>query len=240
MTLTGTPIAPGLGMGTAAVIGDILQCRGPSRRPAGSDVDAEWRRIQDAFAETRADLGDAAERLQREVGGGIADIFHAHALMLDNLLASADLTSAVRESHLDAASAVRRVFRHWAEKFDALANPAFQERGDDIADLGRRVLRHLEGDDPYALGRVPEGAVVAARRLLPSDVIALADRRVAAILVESLGQASHAALLVREKSIPTVAVAGVLDAISDGADLLVDAYRAEIVVDPDPESRADF
>jgi len=83
-------------------------------------------------------------------------------------------------------------------------------------------------------------AVVAARRVLPSDVITLSERRVAAILVESLGQASHAALLAREKSIPTVAVAGILDQLHEGDEVLVDAYGGGVVIGVDAAARTEF
>src|SRR5439155_15080659 len=122
-------------------------------------------------------------------------------------------------------------------KFEALSDPTFQQRADDVADLGRRLLRHLEGEDPYRLARVPEGGVVAARRLLPSDVIALSERRVAAILVESVGQASHAALLAREKSIPTIAVSGILDHLREGDEVLADAYDGSVVIGADLAAR---
>ncbi|TMA79488.1 MAG: hypothetical protein E6J72_11175 [Deltaproteobacteria bacterium] len=240
MKLSGAPIASGLAMGTLALVGDILECRGPSRRGDGTDPEREWTRIEAAFRRARADVDASARRLEAEVGAGIADVFRAHGLMLDGVLASGELQSELRASDLDAARAVRRVFRRLAEKFGALTNATLQERRDDVADLGRRVLRHLEGDDPYALARVPEGAVVATRRVLPSDVIALAERGVGGILVDALGEASHAALLVREKSIPTVAVAGVFDRVRDGDEVLVDGYRGEVIVAPDEVTRNEF
>ncbi len=240
MKLTGVPIASGLAMGALALVGDILECRRPSRRVDGSDAEHEWARVETAFLRARSDLEDAAGRLEVQVGAGIADIFRAHEMMLDGVLSSGELQAALRDSDVDAAGAVRRVFRRLAEKFGTLADATFQQRRDDVADLGRRVLRHLEGDDPYALARVPAGAIVATRRVLPSDVIALAERGVAAILVESLGEASHAALLVREKSIPTVAVAGVFERLHDGDEVFVDGYRGEVLVDPDTPTRAEF
>src|SRR5207244_515238 len=72
------------------------------------------------------------------------------------------------------------------------------------------------------------------------DVIALAERGVGGILVDALGEASHAALLVREKSIPTVAVAGVFDRVRDGDEVLVDGYRGEVIVAPDEVTRNEF
>jgi phosphoenolpyruvate-protein phosphotransferase len=238
--LAGSPIAPGLGMGRVWLVGDILQCRRPSPPKDARDADTEWTRIERAFAATRRDLADAVDRIERELGSEIADVFRAHQMMLDGLFSSGELAAQLRGSDVDAAGAVRRVFRSRMQKFEALRDPTFQQRADDVADLGRRVLRHLEGDDPYGLSRVPERAVVAARRVLPSDVIALSERRVAAILVESLGNASHAALLAREKSIPTIAVSGILDQLHDGDEVIVDAYSGDVVVGADAALRSGF
>jgi phosphoenolpyruvate-protein phosphotransferase len=238
--LLGSPISPGLAMGAVSLLGDIFEYRPAVRPGARLDSESEWTRVQNAFAATREDIAEAVVRLEREVSSEVADVFRAHQLMLDGLLSSGQITAQLREPGVDASGAVRRVFRASAKKFQALSDPAFQQRADDVADLGRRVLRHLEGDDPYQLARLPEGAVVAAQRILPSDVIALSERGVAAILVESLGQASHAALLAREKSIPTLAISGILDHVHDGDEVLVDAYGGAVLVDADAPARTEF
>jgi phosphoenolpyruvate-protein phosphotransferase len=238
--LLGSPISPGLAMGAVSLLGDIFEYRPSVRSGADLNSDSEWTRVQNAFAATRQDIAEAVVRLEREVSSEVADVFRAHQMMLDGLLSSGQVTAQLREPGVDASGAVRRVFRGWAKKFQALSDPAFQQRADDVADLGRRVLRHLEGDDPYQLARLPEGAIVAAQSILPSDVIALSERRVAAILVESLGQASHAALLAREKSIPTLAISGILEHVHDGDDVLVDAYGGSILVDADAPARTEF
>src|SRR4029453_17765834 len=61
------------------------------------------------------------------------------------------------------------------------------------------------------------------------------------IVVESLGQGSHAALLAREKSIPTLAgLPGLLSQIRRGDEALVDAFREALIISPNPETRHDF
>ena len=240
MKLAGSSISPGLAMGRVSLVGDIFEYRRPPRPAADLDSEIEWARVQSAFAATRQDIAEAVARVEREVSSEVADVFRAHQMMLDGLLASGQIIAQLREPGVDASRAVRRVFRAWAQKFEALSDPAFQQRADDVADLGRRVLRHLEGDDPHQLAWLPEGAVVVGRRILPSDVITLSERRVAAILVESLGQASHAALLAREKSIPTIVVAAVAEQLHDGDDVLVDAYDGVVLIDADAPARTEF
>jgi phosphotransferase system enzyme I (PtsI) len=241
VTLTGLRVAPGLGMGSAWVVGDRLECRGDAHRIAPHEVEREWSRIRVAFDQTRAELQEAARRVEEQFNSHLADIFRAHEMILDSLLSSTEFVQELQGSLVNAEAVVRRIFRRWQEKFHSLAGETFQQRADDLADLGRKVLRHLEGEDADRLKNLPAGSVLVLQHLLPSDVVALSRRDVAAIVVESLGQGSHAALLTREKSIPTVAdVPGVLERIGDGDEVLVDAYRGEVVLAPDGETRATF
>ena len=216
-------IAPGLGMGSAWVVGDRLECRGDAHRIELHEVERELSRIRVAFDQTRAELQEAARRVEEQFNSHLADIFRAHEMMLDSLQSSTEFVQELQGSLVNAEAVVRRIFRRWQEKFHSLTGETFQQRADDVADLGRKVLRHLEGEDADRLKNLPAGSVLVLQHLLPSDVVSLSRRAVAAIVVESLGQGSHAALLAREKSLPTVAdFPGVLERIGDGDELLVD------------------
>src|SRR5262249_17485328 len=110
-----------------------------------------------------------------------------------------------------------------------------------VADLGRRILRHLQGHDGSRVDDVPRGSVLVLGRLLPSDVVGLAGRGVTAVVVEALAPGSHAALLAREKRVPTVAaLPGVVDRARAGDALLVDGYRGTVIVAPDAADRLAF
>jgi phosphoenolpyruvate-protein phosphotransferase len=147
----------------------------------------------------------------------------------------------MRESLTSAAEAVKSVFRKWEAKFAAIQDETLRQRADDILDLARRVLRQLEGADAFGLAAMPVGSVLVTQRLLPSDVVALSPRDVQAIVVESLGQGSHAALLTREKGIPTLAgLPGLLSQIRSGDEALVDGFREALIISPNPERRSDF
>src|SRR5258706_352362 len=92
------------------------------------------------------------------------------------------------------------------------------------SELARSVLRRLQGAEGPAFAAMPAGSILVTQRLLPSDVVALSRADVGAILVESLGPGSHAALLAREKSIPVVAELPGLGGLRNGDELLVDAF----------------
>ena len=241
LSLKGTRISPGLASGTVWVAGDILDCSAETHRIEPDQVDAEMERIRRAFAQVETELEISARRVSEQIDPSLAEIFRAHQLMLESLLSSNEFEKELRGSLTSAADAVKRVFRRWEAKFAAIQDETLHQRADDILDLARRVLRQLEGADAFGLAAMPAGSVLVTQRLLPSDVVALSPRDVKAIVVESLGQGSHAALLTREKGIPTLAgLPGLLSQIRSGDEALVDAFREVLIISPSPETRRDF
>src|SRR5262245_17234346 len=239
--LRGARISSGLGMGRAWIAADILDRRPEPGRIEPQQVEGELERIRQALSSVGADLQESARRVSEQFDPDLAEIFRAHQMMLDGLLASREFEKELQGSLLAAADVVRTVFRRWEAKFAALEVETFRQRADDVVDLARRVLRQLEGAEGSGLAAMPTGSVLVAQRLLPSDVVALAQGGVAAILVEGLGPGSHAALLAREKTIPVVAqLPGLLGRIRQGDEVLVDAFRAIAVVSPSAQTRRDF
>ena len=241
LSLRGTRISPGLASGTVWVAGDILDCSAETHRIEPHQVDAEMERVRRAFVQVEAELEESARRVSEQIDPSLGEIFRAHRLMLESLLSSNEFEKELRGSLTSAGEAVKRVFRKWEAKFAAIQDETLHERADDILDLARRVLRQLEGADAFGLAAMPAGSVLVTQRLLPSDVVALTPRDVKAIVVESLGQGSHAALLAREKGIPTLAgLPGLLSQIRGGDEALVDAFREALIISPSPNTRRDF
>jgi phosphoenolpyruvate-protein phosphotransferase len=239
--LTGLRISPGLGMGKAWLASDLLSPSAQGRRIQQHEVEHELGRIRTSFDKSRKELEESARRVEEQFNAALAGIFRAHGMMLESLLSSGEFEHEMRELLVNADGAVARVFRRWREKFQSLKGETFQQRADDIADLGRRVLGHLHGEAGSQLKNLPVGSVLVLERLLPSDVVSLSRRGVAGVVVESLGQGSHAALLAREKGIPTVAAfPGLLDRIHDGDELLVDGNSGVLIISPVAQTRAEF
>src|SRR5579862_690144 len=202
--LTGRSIAPGLGMGPAWVVGDVLQCGGPPTAISQDEVEHELVRLKQAFEQTLAELERSASRVEFEFDKALAGIFRAHGAMLRDLFASGEFEREIRTSLSTAETAVRQVFHRWHQKFEALENQTFRQRADDVLDLGRSIIRRLRGIEGGGLQSIPPHSVLVVQRLLPSDVVRLPKANVTAVVVEALGQGSHAALLAREKGIPTI------------------------------------
>jgi phosphoenolpyruvate-protein phosphotransferase len=239
--ITGRSVAPGLGMGRAWVVGDVLRFDGEQQTIGVSEVDRECARLTRCFEETFAELEQSARRIETEFDAALAGIFRAHGTLLRSLVESGEFERELRTSSLTAESAVRRVLNRWYQKFEALESRTLRERADDVLDLGRGIIRKLRGEADAGLRSIPEHSVLVVERLMPSDVVRLPKARVAAIVVESLGQGSHAALLAREKNIPTITeIPGALSLIAGGAEVLVDGHRGTLVIAPESSTRDEF
>jgi len=239
-TLTGRSISPGLATGPAWVVSDPLHWWGPTS-VGKDDVENELIRLRRSFEETLAELEQYAQRIQGEFDAALAGIFRAHGEILRSRFNSGELERELRESPLTAEAVVGRVLQRWYQKFEAVENQTLRQRADDVLDLGRNIIRRLRGEQGAAFQAVPEGSILVAERLLPSDVVQMPRSRVAAVVVEALGQGSQAALLAREKGIPNFAgFPGVLSRIGTGTKLLVDGFRGTLVVAPREAPQTEF
>jgi phosphotransferase system enzyme I (PtsI) len=156
-------------------------------------------------------------------------------------LTDPQIESAVEEradEGLPAEFAVREAFASHVETFEGMEG-RMAERADDLRDVRDRLVRHLVGGERVDLGALPEGSVLLAERLTPSDTARLDPDRVAGIATATGGRTAHAAIIARSLGLP--AVVGVGDALSDvpeGATVVVDGEAGVVVVDPSAESRA--
>jgi phosphoenolpyruvate-protein kinase (PTS system EI component) len=147
------------------VSGDILECSAQALKINSEQIEAEMARIRGAFLDVRTELEESARRISEQFDPKLAEIFHAHQMMLDSFLSSNEFETELRDSLFTAAQVVRSVFRRWEGKFAALENEAFRVRADDILDLARRVLRRLEGVDAFGLASMPAASVLVTQRL---------------------------------------------------------------------------
>ncbi len=239
--LTCRSISPGLGIGKAWVVGDVLKWGGSHAAIIERDIEGELLRLSRSFEEALAELDLRARRIEAEFDSALAGIFRAHGEMLREIFTSGEFEREMRESLLSAEAVVRRVLKRWYKRFEAVENQTVRQRADDVLDLGRNLIRRLRGDSDDGAAAIPPDSILVVERLLPSDVVALPKGKVAAVVVATLGQGSHAALLAREKGIPTVTgVPDLLSLVGAGTELLVDGFAGSLIIAPDPPTRDEF
>jgi len=226
--LRGVTASPGLAVGRA------LQLRRAEIeiREEGGGVAAEHAALERARTEVRTRLERRAASTSAEGGAAAAGIAAAHRELLDDpeLLAAA---RAAIEAGGSAGFAWRGAVRANAATLGALEDARLRERVDDLLDLETQVLHALGGEAVAGTAGVPADAILIARELLPSQLIALDDARPAGIAMAAGGATSHAAILAAAMGIPTVVALGneVLS-VPDGRELVLDASRAVLEIAP--------
>jgi len=228
--LAGVIASPGLASGLTArlahEIGEI--------REAGDGVTLERRALASALqavvAGIEATVADAQKR-------GLADqseIFAAHRALAEDpeIAAAADAQIATGKS---AAFAWRSAVESQCATLQATGNPLLVERVGDLRDVERQVLRRLVGDKSSAPA-LPNGSVLIADDLAPSDFAVLAQAQVAAIVTARGGPTSHVAILARGAGIPAlVAVGPQLMQLEPGSTVIVDAEQGVLETRPSTE-----
>ena len=238
-TLTGVGSTPLSGAGTARWYRPEADLTLPDPpEPSAVDADAELSRFEAARDEAREAIRRARDRTAARVGEDEAAVFDAHEGFLDDPELVGDVEDAIGDGVV-AEHAVHDRFAAAIEQFEAL-DGRMAERADDLRDVRDRLLRALLNVDGLTdVADLPDGTVLLAERLTPSDTAELNPDAVAAIATVAGGRTAHAAIIARSLSIPAVVGVGEsLRDVADGDDVLVDGTDGRVVVDPDPAERA--
>ena len=239
--MVGRVTSPGLAIGPAFVYHDQLDALSPPRRIKRHQIEDELSDVERAVNIVRGDLRISAQRIEAKTGPKLAAIFDAHEEMLQDPSLRKEIRDEVVGTLIDASQALARVFLRWEEKFRATGEELLQDRADDLVDLQGRLLREIAGVKTTALEKMPPGRILVARRLFPSDTVALPRRGVLGIILEFGGPGSHAALLARALGIPTVAlIPQATEKISDSQEVVVDAIGGEVILSPDAATRSHY
>jgi len=90
-TFTGIAISPGVGMGPAWLVVDLLDSPPDTSAIEAEQVTDEWSRILASFEQTRSQLEASAARVEEQFDAALGGIFRAHGMMLDGILASREI-----------------------------------------------------------------------------------------------------------------------------------------------------
>ena len=233
MKVTGIAASPGIGVGPALVIVREEFAVRDFTIPADK-VEDEIALFERARESSKRDLAQIRNGIAAELGEHEAGIYDAHLMILDD----PELKRAVHEGIRDGRRNAGVVFRDWlsgvAARLERVEDEYLRERRADVLDVERRVLRYLMGVGPRSLAEVPAGSIVLAHELGPSDIAMLDRERVIGFATEVGGRTSHSSIVARGRGIPAVVgVHGLIPAARQGATVVIDGFRGEVLVDPD-------
>ncbi|AGN02045.1 phosphoenolpyruvate-protein phosphotransferase [Salinarchaeum sp. Harcht-Bsk1] len=227
-TFEGVGATPLSGVGTARWSDPPL----PEFEHESDDPERERERFEDARDAARAAIQTERERAAEHLGEEEAGILDAHRQFLDDPQIESSVETAIEAGHT-AEAAVETAFDDPIEQYEE-SGGRLAERADDLRDVRDRLLRTLADVDAVDLSALPEGTVLLAERLAPSDAARLDPDRVAGLATVVGGRTAHAAIVARALGIPAVVGVGDdLREVEDGEQLVVDGDVGTVVVDAD-------
>ncbi len=229
-TISGISATPLSGLGTARWYRSDEQ-PDPAEVSA-ADPETERQRFDDARAAAREELETERESTRERVGSKEAAVFDAHR----QFLTDPQLTEPIETAIADGAAAelaVDDAFGDAIDQFEGM-DGMMAERADDLRDVRGRLLRLLSGSERTDLTELPEGTILFAERLTPSDTAQLDPDTIAGFVTMTGGRTSHVSIFARSLGIPAIVGAGEeLAEISESTTVAIDADREVVVVNPD-------
>lgn len=228
----GIPVSDGIAIARAVVLRPVEITSDPAEiAPDGAE--AELSRFSEALAAAKEQIEALAESAAERLGEQQAEIFRAHLSVLEDPVLEGTIQNKITQERHNAPYAIAEGIKEIAALFQQLRDPYLQERAADIRDVGRRILENATGAARVELSCLTEDCIVAARDLTPSETVSMDFAHTLGFVTELGGRTSHTAIISRSMEIPAVVgAAGVLEGISGGETVILDALDGCVVVDP--------
>ena len=228
----GVGVSPGVAIGPALVLEKHLS-RLPKLTLKAGKTSAELERLGRAVKQAQRDLEELQEQTIKQLSAGVAQIFEAQRMMLEDEAFLGPIERKIVERGHNAEWAIQQVGGELSRQIGAVSDPYVRERCSDIDDITRRVLRILTGEEPFSLDQLKEPVVLLAYDLSPSDAALLDPRKVLGLATDVGGRTSHTAIMARSFEIPAVVgVGGVTEAVESGETVVVDGSEGLLVLSP--------
>ena len=226
----GQPGAPGVAFGNARVRYPPADIHAVPDRPA-ADVAHELAEFDRAVNALRAEIAQLSERMRDNLPAEERALFDVYALMLE----SDSFTGVTRQRIRDgnwAPGALRQTIEEHEAVFREMENDYLRERVEDIRDLGRRLLMHLQ-EDRQQEQDYPEHTILVGEEVTATMLAEVPHAKLAGVVSVRGSRTSHVAILARALGVP--AVMGVSElpvGRLDDAELIIDGYAGRVYIEP--------
>ncbi len=229
---SGVNASDGIGIGVASVAIEPDLSYTPKKIEDTEAEAARYAAARDSFmAMTNKQIANMqAKGLEKEAG-----ILNAHIEFAEDDGIIDSVTMAIAEG-MCAEQAVDNAYTMYYDMFSQMEDELFRERAADIADVRTGLLAALLGKELVDLSTLPENSIVVVGELTPSMTADIDKEHVVAIVTETGGRTSHAAIICRAMEIPAVlSVADATKNIKSGDLVVVDGAKGNVIVDPSDE-----
>ncbi len=227
--LKGLPGAAGVAFGNSVVIYPPADLDAVPNRTT-DDVTGELEAFRNAVEATKQELSKLKTRIS-QLPGEDQLLFDAYLLMLKSKTLIEKTEDRIKEGYW-ASTALRDTVVEHVNLFSSMDDDYLSERAQDIRDLGRRILMHIQSKS-RGTHIYHDKTILVSDELTPGALMEVPEGKLVGVVSATGSGSSHVAILARALGIP--AVMGIIDlptTFMDGKSLIVDGYQGNIYIDP--------
>ncbi len=236
--LRGIPACSGFASGQAHVLGAGVGFDAVDRVRT-ADPGQDQQRFDRAVQTTVAQVSSLISQID-DLSPQDQDVLKTHKLLLQDQTFLDKVGARIGEG-ATAEFGLKQVVEEYLKIFRKVEDPYLRERGKDIEDVGKSILRNLLGIPSQGSKVFEQPTIVVATDLSPAELVALRQTNFKGLILSRGGKTSHAVILAQSFEIPTVIRAReAVERIPEGQPLIVDGSSGLIFRSPPEEIQSEY
>lgn len=233
----GIGASSGIGIGRVMIIKEQALSYAPTTDATPEQEIERYKQALNKFVEhTMA----KAEQMKSSVGEKEAEIIMGHAAMLQDPYMNSEIEKQM-QSGSSAEKALETICDMFITMFESTGDELTMQRATDVKDIKKGMLSVLLGIEEADISKAPKGTIIVVEDLTPSMTTGIVKENIAGIITQTGGKTSHSAILARALEIPAVlSVAGVVEKLADGQQVIIDGSKGTVIDAPTEEQLKDY
>lgn len=234
--MQGMGAIPGVGIGYIMKAGQALDGYLAAYQPG--TVEEELEKLNNAVAEVADILEKSVEQMRAVGHDEQANIMEAHLFLAQDPMLTDGMTDKVQEMG-NAPAAILASAAESAKIFQSMDDEYLRERAADVLDVSKRIAGKILGIKEPEVG--DNMVILCGYEVEPSVIASVPDDKIAGVIMGQGSTTCHAVIIAKSRAIPTVVgMEHRLDAIPEGAFVIIDGHTGDIFVDPDKETIKEY
>jgi phosphotransferase system enzyme I (PtsP) len=229
--LKGIAVSAGFGEGYVHYLRDVVGFSDIYFHEA-DNVEHELERFEKALKRSESHILEILKDLKLHLPPENEAICKTYLMYLRDSDLNDNVTALIRRKY-PAEYALKEVILNYLRMFSRMEDTYLQERGSDIENVGKRILRNLLGLDDEEPRSFTKKTIIIASGLSPADLLAFRQDSLKGIILSRGGETSHVAIIARSFGIPMVIIGrGALSDVREDDFLIVDGTSGVIFHNP--------
>ena len=226
----------GVGIGYIMKAGQALDGYLAAYQPG--TVDEEQNKLNQAVAEVADILEKSVEQMRAAGHDEQANIMEAHLFLAQDPMLTDGMTDKIQEMG-NAPAAILASAAESAKIFQSMDDEYLRERAADVLDVSKRIASRILGIKEPEVG--DNMVVLCGYEVEPSVIASVPDDKIAGVIMGQGSTTCHAVIIAKSRAIPTVVgMEHRLDAIPEGALVIIDGHTGDIIIDPDEATLTEY